>query len=56
MPLRAAFLLALSASGLWARHLPIQVFTSAQGLPRNLVECLVPGPSGFLWICTSKGW
>ncbi len=55
MSLRAAVLLTCAAGGLWARHLPIQVFTPAPGLPRNSVECLVPGPNGFLWICTSAG-
>lgn len=55
MSFRAAVLLASAVTSLWARHLPIQVFTSAQGLPRNSVECLAPGPNGFLWICTSEG-
>ena len=55
MYFRAAVLLAIAVTGLCARHLPIQVFTSAQGLPRNSVGCLVPGPTGLLWICTSEG-
>ncbi|HXS97115.1 MAG TPA: ATP-binding protein [Candidatus Limnocylindrales bacterium] len=38
-----------------ARKLPVRVFTSAQGLPRNSVNCIVPGPSGVLWLCTSEG-
>jgi signal transduction histidine kinase/ligand-binding sensor domain-containing protein len=53
--LRAAALLFILHAGLHARHLPIQVFTSAQGLPRNSVNCIVPGPSGMLWLCTSEG-
>ncbi len=48
----AALLLACTAS---ARHLPVQIFTTAQGLPRNSVSCMVPGKTGFLWLCTSEG-
>jgi ligand-binding sensor domain-containing protein len=47
-------LLAFAALPLPARHLPIQVYTSAQGLPQNSVECLVPG-GGLLWLCTPEG-
>jgi signal transduction histidine kinase/ligand-binding sensor domain-containing protein len=45
-------------TGIWklqAHRLPIQVYTTAQGLPRNSVLCLVPDASGLLWICTSEG-
>jgi hypothetical protein len=42
-------LLAFAALPLPARHLPIQVYTSAQGLPRNSVECLAPS-GGSLWL------
>ena len=52
---RAAILLIVAATNLGARRLPIQVFTSSQGLPRNSVTCLVPSPTGLLWICTSEG-
>ena len=38
-----------------ALRLPIQVFTTAQGLPRNSATCLVPDRGGLLWICTSEG-
>lgn len=50
-----AVLLALAPLPLAARHLPIQVYTSAQGLPENAVECLLPTPAGSLWLCTSEG-
>lgn len=50
-----AALLALAVQPLLARHLPIQIYTSAQGLPQNTVECLVPSPAGLLWLCTSEG-
>ena len=55
MNLRAALLLIVAASAASARRLPIQIFTSAQGLPRNSVACLVPTRSGLLWLCTSEG-
>jgi ligand-binding sensor domain-containing protein/two-component sensor histidine kinase len=48
----AALLLAANAS---ARHIPVQIFTTAQGLPRNSVTCMVPGKTGLLWLCTSEG-
>lgn len=38
-----------------AHRLPIHVYTTAQGLPRNSVNCLVPDPGGLLWLCTSEG-
>ena len=38
-----------------ARRLPIQVYTTAQGLPRNSAACLVPDRGGLLWLCTSEG-
>src|ERR1017187_9470533 len=53
--LRFAILLALGGQLLPARHLPIQVYTSAQGLPRNSVECLLPSPAGLMWMCTLEG-
>jgi len=40
---------------LQASRLPIQSYTTAQGLPRNSVNCLVPDPSGLIWFCTSEG-
>jgi signal transduction histidine kinase/ligand-binding sensor domain-containing protein len=50
-----AALLAFCAFPLNARHLPIQRYTSAQGLPQNTVECLLPSPAGLLWLCTAEG-
>jgi ligand-binding sensor domain-containing protein/two-component sensor histidine kinase len=52
---RVAVLVALGVSLLGARHLPIQVYTTAQGLPRNLIECMTFTPNGMLWLCTSEG-
>ena len=50
-----AVLLTLGAQLLTARHLPIQVYTGAQGLPRNTVGCMLPTPDGLLWLCTMQG-
>lgn len=50
-----AMVLAIGAGSASARRLPIQVFASAQGLPRNSAECLASGATGVLWICTSEG-
>src|SRR5260370_25369565 len=38
-----------------ARQLPIKVYTTADGLPRNRVGCIVEDSRGFLWFCTSSG-
>ena len=35
--------------------MPIQVYTSAHGLPHNAVTCLLPSRTGFLWLCTPEG-
>ena len=48
-------LLGLLVAPVAARHLPIQVYTSAQGLPHNAVSCLLPSGAGFLWLCTPEG-
>src|SRR5215471_18451469 len=53
--LRLGLLAALAALPLAARRLPIRVYTTAQGLPRNSATCLVPDPNGLLWICTTEG-
>ena len=45
----------LAVAGAEARRLPVQLYSTAQGLPRNATNCLVPDPRGFLWICTSDG-
>src|SRR5580700_3755724 len=45
----------LTAAAAEAHRLPIQVYSVAQGLPRNTSMCLVPDPNGLLWLCTSEG-
>lgn len=42
----------------WAadsRRLPIKTYTSADGLARNHIECIVQDSHGFLWFCTPEG-
>src|SRR5215813_5761292 len=55
MSLRVCVLMLLCAAALPAVRLPIQVYTTAQGMPPNSTRCLVPDPNGVLWICTSEG-
>ena len=38
-----------------AAQLPVRTYTTADGLARNTVECIVQDPRGFLWFCTSDG-
>jgi signal transduction histidine kinase/ligand-binding sensor domain-containing protein len=52
---RTIVLAILAALNLYARRLPIQVFSTTQGLPRNSATCLVPDANGLLWVCTSEG-
>jgi ligand-binding sensor domain-containing protein/signal transduction histidine kinase len=30
-------------------------YTTAQGLPSNAIQCLVPGSDGVVWVCTDNG-
>src|SRR5580700_8643176 len=46
--------LAIAANGL-ATQLPLRVFTTADGLARDAVNCIVPDSRGFLWFCTAEG-
>ena len=52
---RVLLVAVLAIAGAEARRLPIQLYSTAQGLPRNATNCLVPDPRGFLWVCTSDG-
>ncbi len=37
------------------KRLPVRVYTTADGLPRNQINRIVRDSRGFLWICTSEG-
>src|ERR1700682_1796708 len=55
---RALFLLGLLLS--WpaigpAEQLPVRTYTTADGLPRDLVLRIVRDSHGFLWFCTGDG-
>jgi ligand-binding sensor domain-containing protein len=47
-----AFLTSSAADG---RRLPIRVFTIADGLPQNEINCVFEDSRGFLWIGTTDG-
>jgi ligand-binding sensor domain-containing protein/signal transduction histidine kinase len=38
-----------------AAQLPVKTYTTADGLARNTIECIVQDPRGFLWFCTNEG-
>jgi ligand-binding sensor domain-containing protein len=38
-----------------ATHLPVKIYTVADGLARDAVGCIVPDSRGFLWLCTDEG-
>jgi len=33
----------------------VNQYTTAQGLPSNVIQCLVPGRDGVVWVCTENG-
>ena len=38
-----------------AAQLPVRTYTTADGLPRDTLNCVTPDSRGFLWLCTSEG-
>jgi len=38
-----------------AKQLPTKVYTTAEGLPHNWINRIVPDSRGFLWMCTAEG-
>ena len=38
-----------------ARRLPIRTYTTADGLARDRVQCIVQDRRGFMWFCTREG-
>ena len=52
--LRCQLVLAvLSASWLNGQQLPAKTYTTADGLARNSIYCVVADPRGFLWFCAA---
>src|ERR1039458_4386277 len=39
----------------FATRLPLRIYTTADGLARDTVNCIVPDARGFLWLCTAEG-
>src|SRR5580700_2013363 len=56
---RKAMIRCLSVPIAWiaasAAQLPVKTYTTADGLARNSINCIVQDPRGFLWFCTSEG-
>jgi ligand-binding sensor domain-containing protein len=48
-------LFVLSARSIPAEQLPVRTYTTADGLPRDLVNRIVRDSHGFLWFCTGDG-
>lgn len=55
MLLRACFAVLLFALTLPGHRLPIKIYTTSNGMPRNSARCIVPDSNGLLWVCTSEG-
>jgi ligand-binding sensor domain-containing protein/two-component sensor histidine kinase len=47
--------LLIAPSSLRAHRLPLKTYTTADGLARDRIECIVQDRRGFIWICTSEG-
>jgi ligand-binding sensor domain-containing protein len=45
----------IAPSCVQARRLPVKTYTTADGLARDRVECVVQDSRGFLWVCTAEG-
>src|SRR5258707_440870 len=45
----------LSARSISAEQLPVRIYTTADGLPRDLIIRIVRDSHDFLWFCTSDG-
>lgn len=56
-PILAAIISAmiLAPSSVQAERLPIKAYTTADGLPNNVINRIVRDSRGFLWFCTADG-
>jgi ligand-binding sensor domain-containing protein/signal transduction histidine kinase len=50
-----AVLFALSSHSVSAERLPLKAYTTADGLPHNLINRIVRDSRGFIWFCTAEG-
>src|SRR6266478_8348201 len=53
--LSLALALFLTASSVSGQQLPVRTYTTADGLPRDLVLRIVRDSHGFLWFCSGDG-
>ena len=53
----ALSLIVLLSAPVWlsGRRLPIETYTTAEGLARDHIRCIVQDSHGFLWFCTTEG-
>jgi len=49
------FLLVFVGPNVLAEQLPVRAYTTADGLPRDLILRIVRDSHGFLWFCTGDG-
>ena len=54
-PVKVWAILLVAVPVVWGVQLPLRTYTTADGLPRNAVFCIVPDGRGFLWFCTNGG-
>src|SRR5439155_16683606 len=47
--------LIISTGNISAEQLPVRTYTTADGLPRDLILRIVRDSHGFLWFCTADG-
>src|SRR6185369_7403070 len=40
---------------IFAEHLPVKIYTSADGLGSSFVDYLIRDSRGFMWFCTRDG-
>ena len=52
--LLAVFFLTVCAD-ISSQQLPIKIYTTSDGLPRNSMNNIVRDSHGFLWFCTGEG-
>src|SRR5438034_5633336 len=50
-----ALAISLGAGNISAEQLPVRIYTTADGLPRDLILRIVRDSHGFLWFCTGDG-
>src|SRR5260370_13849919 len=55
LAIRFLYLIATLAAPCWAEQLPVQAYTTADGLAHNHINCIRQDSRGFLWFCTDEG-